>query len=294
MKGKIVLITGANSGIGKETAKSLAKMGATIIMACRNIELSMEAQKEIKDVSRDGNVELMKLDLSSIESIRKFTADFVNRYDQLHVLINNAGVFCEAREETEDGFEKTMGVNYFGMFLLTHLLLPIIKKTEKARIINITSKAAFHGNLRFEDLNFRKQYHGFKAYSASKLAVILFTQQLSRELKGSGIVVNSVHPGGAVATNMWKGNTLMMKVMGRIIKLFSSSPKEGAETSVYLATSLDVEGITGKLFHKNEVMKYSNNCLDLQLQNKLWDYSIEATKLKSINDVEKSNTKKLT
>ena len=284
MRGKTVLITGANSGIGKETAKSLAKMGASIIMACRNINSSLEAYKEIKDVSESGNVELMELDLSSIKSIRKFALDFNNKYEELHVLINNAGVFCEVREETEDGFEKTMGVNYFGMFMLTHLLLPVIKNTHKSRIINVTSKAAFHGKLNFDDLNFHKKYHSFKAYSASKLAVILFTMELSEKLKDSGVVVNSVHPGGAVATNMWKGNTLMMKVMGSMMKLFSTSPEEGASTSVYLSSSLDIEGVTGKLFHKDKILEYSDNCKDIQLQKKLWEYSIKVINNKNFKN----------
>jgi retinol dehydrogenase-12 len=177
MKDKIVLITGANRCIGKETTRALAKKGATIIMACRSLEKANPVCKMIQTESKNPNIKVMKLDLASLKSVRNFTQEFSVRYQQLNILINNAGVFCMKREETEEGFELAMGVNHLGHFLLTHALLPILEKTSEARIINVSSHAHYSADLDLDDLHFkRRKYSGFKAYGSSKLATVFFTQ----------------------------------------------------------------------------------------------------------------------
>jgi len=246
-------------------------------MACRDITKSKKVQEEIRELNSKTNAELMKIDLASFKSIYEFSKQFSERYDKLDVLINNAGVFCEKREETEDGFEKTIGVNYFGLFLLTNLLIPKLKKGESPRIVNVTSKAAFHGKLDIDNINFTKGYQSFKAYSASKLGVILFSNKLAKKLKEDNITVNCAHP-GSVNTNIWSGDTFLMKIMGRMMKLFSVSSEEGAQTSIYLASSNEVEGITGKLFHKDNIITYKENCKNVDLQNKLWNYTLDIIK----------------
>jgi len=203
MKDKIILITGANSGIGKEATRALAKKGATIIMACRNLEKAEPVCEMIQAESENPNIEVMKLDLASLKLIRNFTQEFLARYQKLNVLINNAGTFCMKRKEAEDEFEKTMGVNHLRHFLLTYELLPILEKTPGARIINVGSDAHFSGDLDLDDLHFkRRKYSGFKAYASSRLATVFFTQELAQRVKEKDITVNSLHP-GHVDTNMW-------------------------------------------------------------------------------------------
>jgi NAD(P)-dependent dehydrogenase (short-subunit alcohol dehydrogenase family) len=283
MHGKVVLITGANSGIGKETARTLAKKGATIVMACRNLGKSMPVCEAIQNESGNRQVEVMELDLASLRSIRGFANQFIGKYSRLDVLINNAGVFCIRREETEDGFEKTMGVNHFGPFLLTNLLLPVIKQTPEARIVNVSSDAHFSGELDLDDINYWKKFpaFGFKAYGASRLATVLFTQELARRLQETGVTANSLHP-GAVATNIWNfgpKNKAYQQLIQRITGLFMLSPEEGAQTSIYLASSAVVKGVTGKYFYQNQPKDVSEKCKDIQLQEGLWQISEDLTGL---------------
>jgi len=195
-------------------------------------------------------------------------------------LINNAGVYCAKREETEDGFEKTMGINYFGPFLLTNLFLPILEKTPEARIINVSSNAYFQGKINLNDLNLEKRYQGFKAYSASKLAIVLFTLELAARLKDTGVTVNALHP-GHVATeiwNMWPG-TWYQALLFKGIRRFAKSPEEAAQTSIFLACSDMVKGVTGKYFDNKETKKVSPLCNDLQLRKALWEISEKLTGL---------------
>jgi len=281
MKDKIVLITGANSGIGKETTRALAKKGATIIMACRNLEKAETVCEMIQEESRNPNIEVMKLDLASLKSIRNFTREFSARYQKLNVLINNAGIFCMKREETEEGFEKTMGVNHLGHFLLTYELLPILEKTSEARIINVGSDAHFSGDLDLNDLHFkRRKYSGFKAYASSRLATIFFTQELAERVKEKDITVNSLHP-GHIDTNMWNiwqpQRRWYHSLLIRLIKLFLISAEEGAQTSIYLASSEEVKGITGKYFAKKMLKAVSKKCSDIKLQKELWELSERLT-----------------
>jgi len=281
MKNKIVLITGANRGIGRETARALAKKGAIIIMACRNLEKAEPVGKMIQTESKNPNIKVMKLDLASLKSVRNFTQEFKERYQKLDVLINNAGVFCMKREETEEGFELTMGVNHLGHFLLTHELLPILENTPEARIINLSSNAHYSGDLDLDDLHFkRRKYSGIKAYGASRLATVFFTQELAERLKEKDITVNAVHP-GHVDTKMWDlwgpRKKWYQSIIHGVIKLFLISAEEGAQTNIYLASSGEVKGITGKYFVKERMKPASKKCADIKLQKALWQLSEQLT-----------------
>jgi len=281
MKNKIVLITGANRGIGKETTRALARKGATIVMACRNLEKAESVGEMIQRESKNPNIQAMKLDLASLQSVRNFTREFKARYEKLDVLINNAGVFSMKREETEEGFELTMGVNHLGHFLLTHELLPLLEKTAEARIINLSSNAHYSADLDLEDLHFkRRKYSGIKAYGASRLATVFFTQELAERLKEKDITVNSLHP-GHVDTNMWDlwgpERKWYQSIINGIIKFFLISAEEGAQTSIYLASSNEVKGITGKYFAKKKMKAASKKCSNIKLQKELWQLSERLT-----------------
>ena len=283
MQGKIVLITGANSGIGKETARALAINSATVVMACRNLTKAIPVCEAIQKESGNRQVEVMRLDLASLSSVRAFTDQFIGKYPRLDVLINNAGIFSLRREETEDGFEKTMGVNYLSPFLLTNLLLPLIVQTPAARIVNVGSDAHFSGQIDLDDLNYKKKYpmFGFKAYGTSRLATVFFTQELAERLQDAGITVNALHP-GSVATNIWNFGPKSkgyQQLINRITRSFMLSPEEGAQTSIYLASSDEVKGVTGKYFYNNQLKDVSPQCTDIQLQKSLWQISEKLTGL---------------
>jgi NAD(P)-dependent dehydrogenase (short-subunit alcohol dehydrogenase family) len=281
MQGKIVLITGADKGIGRETTKAIAKMGATIVMACIDLTEAQPVYEAIKEESGNHHIELMQLDLGSLSSIREFAKQFFQKYQQLNVLINNAGVFRWKREETQEGFEKTIGINYLGHFLLTNLLLPILKQTPEARILNVASNAYFQGKINLHDLHLKKRYAGFKAYATSKLAIVLFTQELAERLKDTGITVNALHPGHAATDiwNIWPGKWYQA-LLFKIIQWLANTPQEVAQTSIYLANSNEVKGVTGKYFEKKKTKeKMSPKCKDMQLQKGLWQVSEKLTGL---------------
>jgi NAD(P)-dependent dehydrogenase (short-subunit alcohol dehydrogenase family) len=281
MHAKTVLITGANRGIGFYTAKGLAKMGARIVMACRDLSKSIPQCERIQIDAGHSEIEVMHVDLASLNSIRSFSNEFQERYSQLDILINNAGVFRMKREETEDGFEKTIGTNYLGPFLLTHLLLPCIMNSTGAQIINISSNAHYYGNLNLKDLQRKRRYQGFLAYAASKLALVFFTQELTKRLKDKGIRVNAVHP-GHVATNMWElwpEHPRLQSMVNAFLGKLMISPEEGAETVLYLATSEEVKGITGKYFDGKKQREASRKCKDVKLQKELWQLSERLTGL---------------
>ena len=246
MKGKICMITGANSGIGKATAIGLAKMGATIVMVCRNENRGKKALEDIKKECNNGNIDLMLVDLSSQEEIYRFIKIFKQKYQKLHVLINNAGVNLSKRVLTEDGIETTFAVNYLAPFLLSNLLLDILQKNSPSRIVNVVSSVVGK-TINFYNLNGEKHYRQLNAYAQSKLALILFTYEFARRIEGTGVTVNSLHP-GYVKTNMVKNFRKFVKYFFHLIGLFMKSPKKGAKTSIYLASSPDVEGVSGKYF----------------------------------------------
>jgi NAD(P)-dependent dehydrogenase (short-subunit alcohol dehydrogenase family) len=280
MMGKTILITGADGGIGREITRALAKQGATLVMACIDVNDARPVCEAIAEESGNRAIEMMQLDLASLASIRQFATSFSERYPQLHVLINNAGVYCAKRQETADGFEKAIGINYLGPFLLTHLLLPVLKKTPQSRIINVSSNAYAQGRLDLNDLHLNKRYQGFKAYANSKLAVVLFTLELAERLKDSGITVNAVHP-GHVATNIWNmwPGTWYQALLFRIIRMFARSPEDAAQNSVFLTTADEVKGVTGTYFDDRKPKALAPACNDVTLRRNLWELSEKLTGL---------------
>jgi NAD(P)-dependent dehydrogenase (short-subunit alcohol dehydrogenase family) len=274
MEGKICLITGANSGIGKETAKALAKMNAIVVMLCRDKARGEEAKKEIIEQTGNKNVDLILCDLSSQEAIREFVSEFKNKYQNLHVLINNAGVMLKNRELSVDGFEMNFAVHVIGPFLLTNLLLDILKNSAPSRIINVTSAAHRTAKMDLEDLQSEnKKYRLFTVYGRSKLQEMLLSYELSRKLEGTGVTANTVHP-GVVATNLGRDQSKFSQWFAR--KIFKS-PEEGAETSIYLASSPDVEGITGKYFINKEPRQSSEESYNEEHAQKLWKICADIT-----------------
>jgi NAD(P)-dependent dehydrogenase (short-subunit alcohol dehydrogenase family) len=270
MKNKIVLITGGNSGIGKATAMGLAKLGATVVIACRNKEKGQQAVIDIKNVSGNQDIELLVVDLASQKSVRAAAMEFKSRYKQLHVLINNAAVFLRNREETEDGLEKTFATNYLSHFLLTHLLLDLLKKSAPSRIINVASKH-FGIKINFDDLQTTKNYSFMKAVGPTKLGMILFTKKLARELEGSGVTVNSLHPGLA------KSNLLneIPAITRFLFNLMMSSPEKCAETCIYLASSRDLDKTSGLYYEKCKPVPTGSNANSEDDINMLWEISMK-------------------
>lgn len=280
MQGKTCMVTGANSGIGKATALGLAQMGANVVMVARDRARGEVAQNEVKAKSGNNSVDLLVADLSSQESIRKLVENFKQHYKQLHVLINNAGVFMLTRRETVDGLEVTFAVNYLAPFLLTNLLLDVLKASAPARIVNVSSEAHENGYIKMDDLQAKKNYRPFRAYGQSKLALVMFTYELARRLQGTGVTANCLHP-GFVATNIGQSGVVPVArpVAKFVLSFLGISPEEGAKTSIYLATSTDVEDVTGKYFVKSVISRSAPISYDESLQRQLWDESAKLVKL---------------
>lgn len=277
MESKIILITGANSGIGKATATALAEMGAHVVMVSRDLVEGEKARQEVIRVSKNNQIDLMQCDLASMVSIRKFASDFIAKYPRLDVLINNAGIFADKRMETADGFEYQIGVNHLGPFLLTQLLLDLLKKSLPARIINVASGAHFGGKIDFDDMQMKHNYSGWKSYSQSKLANVLFTYELAHRLSGTGVTVNCLHPGFVNTRFAFNRESEKPNWMIKLMKPFTIQPAEGAETSVYLAASPEVESVTGKYFAKRKEKASSRASYDLVIAEKLWNLSKSLT-----------------
>ncbi len=274
MEGRVCMITGANSGIGRATATGLAQLGATVVMVCRDPSKGEAALAEIKARSGNDSVTLMLADLSSQKSIGSLVKELTSIYEHLHVLVNNAGVFLSKRAVTVDGIETTFAVNHLAPFLLTNLLLNILKASAPARIVNVSSSAHCGGHIDFDDLQGEKKYSGFKAYSQSKLANALFTYELARKLNGTGVTANCLHP-GAVATNLVRSNSGFYGLIWKLVSPFVLSPEKGAQTCIYLASSPEVDDLTGKYFVKETETVSSKESYDEAIAQRLWQVSAE-------------------
>ncbi len=278
MDGRVCIVTGANSGLGRATALALAKMGATVVLVCRNRNKGQVALSEIAKESGNQSIDLMIADLSSLQSVQKLAREFQDRYPKLHVLINNAGLVNLRRYITIDGYEKTFATNYLSPFLLTNLLLNELKSSAPSRIVTGSSGAHYGGHIDFGDLQNGKRYGGMRAYGQSKLALVLFTRELAKRLAGSGVTAYSLHP-GVVATNIWSRPAGVAWFIMVIPKLFMASPGKGAETIVYLATAPGIENLSGEYFEKKKVKRSSEESYNDNVSEKLWDSSGELTKL---------------
>ncbi len=277
MAGKVVVITGGNTGIGKEAAVALAGRGAQVVITSRNEERGRSAREEIAERSGNDSVDVMSLDLASFRSIRSFAADALDRFEHLDVLVNNAGLILHRRAETQDGFEETFGVNHLGHFLLTDLLLERLRASAPARVVVVSSdahKGARQG-LDFDDLQAERKYKWAKAYSKSKLANIYFARELAHRLDGTGVTVNALHP-GFVRSEFGRGGDLG-GIYGWGIKYLASpfaiSPEKGARTTIYLASSPDVGGVSGGYFFKSKLSTPSAVAQDDDAASRLWDAS---------------------
>ncbi|XP_054478643.1 retinol dehydrogenase 12, like [Anoplopoma fimbria] len=274
LEDKTVIITGANTGIGKETAIDLAKRGAKVIMACRDMERGEAAVKEVTEISGSENVVCMKLDLADTKSIREF-AEAINKGEpKLNILINNAGVMVCPYGKTTDGFEMQIGVNHFGHFLLTHLLIDLIKRSAPARIITVSSMAHSWGSINLEDINSEKGYDKKAAYSQSKLANVLFTRTLAKKLEGTGVTTYSLHP-GVVQTDLWRHLSGPQQFAMKIVSPFTKNSSQGAQTSIYCAVEPSLVKESGGYYSDCAPANCSAAGKDDVLAQKLWDLSCQ-------------------
>ncbi|XP_062973613.1 retinol dehydrogenase 12-like isoform X2 [Elgaria multicarinata webbii] len=273
LHGKVVVITGANTGIGKETARDFAGRGARVILACRDMAKAEAAACEIRTKTGNQQIIAMKLDLADTKSIREFAENFLKEEKELHILINNAGVMMCPYSKTADGFEMHLGVNYLGHFLLTFLLIERLKQSSPARILNLSSLAHHGGRIRFHDLQGEKCYHRGLAYCHSKLANILFTRELAKRLQGTGVTVNALHP-GTVATELTR-HSFILNNLWKIMSFFVKTPVEGAQTSVYCAVAEELESVSGKYFSDCTPAYVSPQGRNDETAKQLWNVSCE-------------------
>lgn len=270
---KIAIVTGANSGMGLATTIALAKEDIHVVMLCRNREKGEKAIEEAKASSRSDRLELMFCDLGSLTDIRRFAADFKQKYDRLDILVNNAGVVSLKRGVTVDGFESMLGVNHLGHFLLTNLLLEELKNAPQGRVVVVSSGAHKWGKMDFQDPYFEKNYNVVKGYGRSKLANVLFTRGLASRLADTNVTVNSLHP-GAVATNLGVDRqTGFGKSFIKMLVPFFRTSEEGAKTAVYLATVPAVSNISGQYFYNQKEAAISKLAYDDVLVERFWEWS---------------------
>lgn len=277
MAGKVILITGATDGIGKVTALELARGGATVVGVGRSAPKCEATAHEISAATGNPNVAFLVADLSSLHEVRRVAADFQSRYNRLDVLINNAGGIFWSYGETVDGFERTFALNHLAYFVLTMELLDLLRAGAPSRIVNVSSGAHNSGVITFDNLQ-RTGYgsaDSFAVYSQSKLANVLFSNELARRLAGTGVTSNALHPGFVRTRFGRSGARLLGGGVGLLQQAFAISPEEGAKTTIYLATSPDVEGVTGRYFVKSRAATPHARALDTEAARRLWQVSEE-------------------
>jgi len=280
MHNKVVLVTGANAGIGKVIATELARQGATVVMVSRDRQRGEEAMREIASATSSTSLDLLVADLSSQQAVRRLADDFRQRYSQLHVLVNNAGAHVQQRQLSVDGIEMNLAINHLSSFLLTNLLLETMRANGPVRIVNVASNAMTR-TIDLDDLQSEKTFVPFDVYGQAKLAMVMCGYVLARRLTGTGITVNALHP-GITATKIINDVTPpMMRPFAGIIKLFLLSPDKGAQTVLYLATSPEVEGVTGKYFVRSKPELSVPISYDEALQERVWNASAELVGLES-------------
>jgi NAD(P)-dependent dehydrogenase (short-subunit alcohol dehydrogenase family) len=278
MQGKVCMVTGAASGIGAVTAQALAQQGASVILVDRSAAKGVIVLEQIKRQTGNSALEFLRVDLSSQREIHQLVQQFTSRHRHLHVLVNNAGAMFAERRESVDGIEMTFALNYLGYFLLTNLLLDTLKAGAPARIINTSSRSHSRAKINFDDPESHSAYQGLSAYAHSKLAIVLFTYELARRLEGTGVTVNALHP-GIVATNFAMRSGGAIGLIMRLFRPLFIGPEQGAQTGIYLATSPEVEGVTGKYFVKCKAIPSSPASYDTAVARRLWEESEKYTKI---------------
>ena len=280
MDGRTCLVTGATSGIGKATAVGLARLGAEVVLVARNPARGEAAVAELREATGNPRVELLLADLASQASIRQAAEAYRGGHDRLDVLVNNAGGYWATRHVTTDGLEWTFAVNHLAYFLLTSLLLDLLRASAPARVVNVTSSAQAFGDIHLDDLQLQRRYRGQAAYNQSKLANVLFTYELARRLEGSGVTVNCGVP-GVTRTNFGREDSgRVMRLLTPLARPFMRSPEQAADTFLYLASSPEVEGVTGGYFARRRPRRSSRRSYDRELAGRLWRVSEELTGLR--------------
>jgi len=274
LAGKVCLVTGATGGIGLITAQTLAARGANVVLVSRSAAKCEQTVAQIKTQTPDAQVSYLAGDLSHMAEVRSVAERFLAQHDRLDVLVNNAGAVFTTRKESADGYEMTMALNHLNYFHLTTLLLDCLLASAPARIVNVSSDAHRTGRIDFDDLMSERRYSAFRVYSMSKLANVLFTYELARRLEGSGVTANALHP-GFVASNFGRSNGGVWNLLMPVVQLFAISPQRGAETSLYLAASPAVEGVSGQYFDKQRPVKSAPASYDVAAQRRLWEVSEE-------------------
>mmetsp|Transcript_45099 Transcript_45099/g.75256 ORF Transcript_45099/g.75256 Transcript_45099/m.75256 type:complete len:307 (+) Transcript_45099:92-1012(+) len=272
LHGRVAIVTGCTSGIGKETVRVLAKQGATVILACRDVKKAEEVATEIKTETKNDHLMVIPLELASLQSVRAFVEKFKATRLPLHILINNAGLMASPRKETEDHFEMQFGVNHLGHFLLVRLLEDFLKASAPSRVVVISS-SMHNGEINFDDLMGKKKYDPWKAYAQSKLASLLFVREAAKRFAGTEVTFNAVHP-GAIATDLSRHVGVVMRVLFKAFGVFFlKTIPEGAATTVYVATNPAVEDVSGKYFADCAETTPSKEAQDDETAKRLWDVS---------------------
>lgn len=276
MTGRICLVTGATSGVGYETARAVARHGATVVVVGRSAERSRDAVDRIREQTGNTNVEFLVADLAAQREVRRLAAEFAERYARLHVLVNNAGGLFLNGQVSPDGIEMTLALNHLSYYLLTRLLLPMLKASAPSRIVNVSSMAHYGTRIDFANLHFG----GWGGYKRSKLANILFTYELARRLEGTGVTANALHP-GIVNSGFGRNNSGLFRLVRPLVYSLALNNEQGARTSVYLACSPDVEGVTGTYFTRRRPRRSSRASYEADAATRLWDLSAAMTGLPS-------------
>lgn len=276
--GKICLVTGATSGIGKATALSLARQGATVLLVSRDKEKGGKVRDEIVEKTGNEGVRLYIADLSSQKEIRSLAGEIRMNHPRIDILVNNAGGIFDKRILTVDGIELTLALNHLAYFLLTNLLLEMLRAAPSARVISVSSQAHQFGRMEFGDLGYEQGYNPMKSYARSKLANILFTYELARRTAGTRITANTLHP-GTVRTNFGKQLSGIAGFVFKQLDVFMRSPEKGAETVIWLASAEEVEGVSGKYFLDKKEIRSSKISYDENVARRLWEVSAQITGL---------------
>ena len=276
MNGRTCLITGATDGIGKETAIGMAKNGYNLILIGRNEEKGKKVSDEIRKIADSIDIDFFTADLILMKEVSRVADEVCQKYDCIDVLINNVGAYFAFRDVTEEGFERTFALNHLGYFLMTKKLLPLVEKSDYKRIVNVSSSAHYGVSFEFDNLNGEKKYRGFRAYQKSKLANVMFTYELAKKVKDSGITANCLHP-GFVASKFGNNNNFLWRgIIGFAKALTAINVKKGAKNSIHLACSDDVKDISGRFFSNCEVKKGSGKAKNEEHNQKLWEISEDA------------------